>query len=117
IAAQFDGLTAELRRACGLSTAKAFEVWLTDERLNDATYFLRRLREEMLSAMPPENERLASDLGIDGISAWGRLYDTLTSKLSFEIPESDGHPKRLPLSARRSLMESSERETRRAAFE
>lgn len=117
VVAQFDGLVAELRRVCGHSSQNAFDMWLADERLRDADYFLRRLREEMQSSMPAEHERLAADLGIDGINAWGRLYDTLTSRLSFEMPEREGQPKRLPLSARRSLMESSERETRRAAFE
>ncbi len=66
--------------------------------------------------MAPDKERLATDLGVDGIGAWGRLYDTVTGKLEFEMIYPDGMIKRLPISQRRSLMENPDRRIRRAAF-
>ena len=35
--------------------------------------------------MSSEKEALATDLGIDGIQAWGQLYDTVSSKLEFDM--------------------------------
>ena len=66
--------------------------------------------------MSAPKEILASELGVDGISAWGRIYDTVSSKMTFEMIYSDGTKKRLPMSQRRSLMESPQREIRKAAF-
>jgi oligoendopeptidase F len=115
--ANFDGITAELRRLCGQSDTQAFDAFLTDERLAGAEYKLTRLRQEMRNAMSPDRERLAAQLGTDGINAWGRLYDKLTAALTFEMRYPDGNTKTLPISARRALIEGDQRDTRRAAFE
>ena len=67
--------------------------------------------------MSTDREGLAADLGVDGISAWGRLYDTVSGKLEFDMTFPDGRTERLPISQRRSLMEQTDRDVRRAAFE
>jgi oligoendopeptidase F len=67
--------------------------------------------------MSTEKEFLATDLALDGIQAWGRLYDTLSSKLEFDMVFPDGRRKRLPMSQRRSLTEHSDRRVRKAAFD
>lgn len=94
-----------------------FEAWLRQGSLGEAAYFVRRCRERAQSSMTPEREALAAELGTDGIEAWGRLYDRLTSTLEFELERPDGSKQRLPISARRSLMEGHDRDLRRAAFE
>ena len=40
--------------------------------------------------MSSEKETLATDLGIDGIQAWGRLYDTVSAKLRVRHGFPDG---------------------------
>jgi oligoendopeptidase F len=75
------------------------------------------MRQEARRAMTPENEILATDLGVDGIQAWGRLYDTVSSKLEFDMLFPDGKRLRLPVSQRRSLLEDPDRRVRKAAFE
>ena len=40
--------------------------------------------------MATEKEILATDLAVDGIQAWGRLYDTISSKLEFDMVYPDG---------------------------
>jgi hypothetical protein len=67
--------------------------------------------------MTAEKEILATDLGIDGIQAWGRLYDTVSSKLEFDMEFPDGKRHRVPISQRRSLLEDPDRRIRKAAFE
>jgi len=66
--------------------------------------------------MVPQQEVLATDLGVDGIQAWGRLYDTMASKLEFDMVYPDGRRERLPMSQRRSLIDNPDRRMRRAAF-
>src|SRR3990170_3469674 len=67
--------------------------------------------------MSAEKEVLATDLGVDGIQAWSRLYDTVSSKLEFDMVFPDGTRKRLPMSQRRSLLDDPDRRVRKAAFD
>jgi oligoendopeptidase F len=115
--AEFSKLKVELLRAVKDTEDEAFESFAKGEAFEDARYFLNRLREESEFKMKPELEMLAADLGIDGINAWGRLYDTVSGKLEFDMEFPDGRSKRLPISQRRSLMESPDRRIRKAAFE
>jgi oligoendopeptidase F len=84
--------------------------------LGGAENYLNRLREEARRAMTPAKEVLATDLGIDGIQAWGRLYDTVSAKLEFEMVFPDGRRERKPMSQRRSLLDHADRRVRQAAF-
>ena len=85
--------------------------------LAGAENYLNRLREEARRAMTPAKEVLATDLGIDGIQAWGRLYDTVSAKLEFDMIFPDGRRERKPMSQRRSLLDHPDRRVRQAAFE
>src|SRR5258708_15745801 len=67
--------------------------------------------------MSSDKETLATDLGIDGIQAWGQLYDTVSSKLEFNMVFPDGILKKLPISQRRSLLDNPDRRVRKAAFD
>ena len=85
--------------------------------LAGAEHYLNRLREEARRAMTAEKEVLATELGVDGIQAWGRLYDTVSAKLDFDMAFPDGRRERKPMSQRRSLMDHPDRRVRQAAFE
>ena len=84
-------LTAALRGALAGLKEPAFEELLSRPQADGATHTLRRMREEGRRQMSAELEALASDLNVDGLHAWGRLYDTLTGKMSFEMTFPDGH--------------------------
>jgi oligoendopeptidase F len=85
--------------------------------LTGAENYLNRLREEARRAMSTEKEILATDLGVDGIQSWGRLYDNASSKLEFDMLYPDGRRERVPMSQRRSLMDHPDRRVRQAAFD
>lgn len=106
----------ELLRALKECPEDLFAKFAGRTALDGAQNYLNRLREEARRAMPAEREVLATDLGVDGIQAWGRLYDTVSSKLEFEMDFPDGTRKHLPMSQRRSLLEHPDRRIRRAAF-
>ena len=107
----------ELLRAFKASSDEAFFELTARPALAGAQNYLNRLREEARRAMSTEKEVLATELGIDGIQAWGRLYDTTSAKLEFDMIFPDGTQKRLPMSQRRSLLDNPDRRIRKAAFE
>ncbi len=107
----------ELLRAVKPTPDDLFNSFVARSQLTGAANFLSRLREEARRAMSTEKEILATDLGVDGLQAWGRLYDTVSAKLEFDMVFPDGSQKRLPMSQRRSLLDNPDREVRRAAFD
>ncbi|HYA27635.1 MAG TPA: M3 family oligoendopeptidase [Acidobacteriota bacterium] len=106
----------ELLRAFKEASDELFATFIARPKLDGAQNYLNRLREEARRAMTREKEILATELGIDGIQAWGRLYDTLSAKLEFEMAYPDGRRERVPMSQRRSLMDHPDRRVRQAAF-
>ena len=115
--AEFGKLRIEFLRAIKESPDESFTAFITRPALNGAHHNLNRMRQEARRAMTLDKEVLATDLGVDGIQAWGRLYDTVSSKLDFDMLSPDGKRYRLPISQRRSLMEDPDRQVRKAAFE
>ena len=107
----------ELLRACKSADDKVFATFCARPALAGAHNYLTRLREEARRAMTSEKEILATDLNVDGIQAWGRLYDTVSAKLEFAMVYPDGKRARLPMSQRRSLMDDPDRRVRQAAFD
>jgi oligoendopeptidase F len=99
-------------------TSKAvFGAFCERPKLEEIAYYLKRLREKARTTMSRKEEALASDLNVDGLSAWGRLYDKVTGKLEFDYIAKDGHKERRPISQWRSLMSDPDREIGRSAFE
>lgn len=117
LGAEFSKLSSELLNSLKNSDDALFNSFTQKPSLGSASYYLNRMREESQRRMDQHNEVLAADLGVDGIGAWGRLYDTVSSKLEFDMEYPDGNKVRLPMSQRRSLMEKPDRDTRKAAFE
>ena len=115
--AELAKLRVELLRAFKAADDQTFVAFCARPALAGAQNYLARLREEARRAMTAEKEILATDLGIDGIQAWGRLYDTVSAKLEFEMVYPDGRRERLPMSQRRSLMDYPDRRVRQAAFD
>lgn len=66
----------------------AFAVFLAgDERLSSNAYFLEAARRNAALRLPKEQELLAADLEVDGLHAWGRLYDRLSGDLKIAVME------------------------------
>src|SRR5690606_25340906 len=79
-------------------------------------HWLDRERHEARYSMEPALEELAADLAVEGFLAWGRLYDTLSGSLTFEMRQPDGSVEQVPMAQRNTLMNDSNREVRLAAF-
>ena len=106
-------ILAELLAKLPDQAAKAL---LSSPELSGAGYAITRLREQGRHLMPSAHEALAADLNVDGLHAWGRLYDTLTGRLSFEMKFPDGHSESVPMSRQHALLADPDRRVREAAF-
>ncbi len=116
LGSDLEKLEVQLRRALRDAGDDLLNKFVSTPEMESAAYFVKRLHRNSRFTMSSEKEILASELGVDGISAWGRIYDTVSSKMSFEMTYPDGTKKKVPMSQRRSLMESPDREVRKAAF-
>jgi oligoendopeptidase F len=114
--AEFAKVRIEYLRALKTASDSDFAAFVARPALLGAENYLNRLREEAQRAMTSEKETLATDLGVDGIQSWGRLYDRISAKLEFSMIFADGRRERLPMSQRRSLMDHPDRHVRQAAF-
>jgi len=112
LGASMSKLGIELVRAVKGIDDATFEDFRARPGLVDLGHFLRVLRRDAERTMSPELEGLAAELAIDGLHAWGRLYDDVAGGLTFEL---DGE--QVPMAQRRSLMRDPDREVRRRAFE
>ena len=115
--AEWEKLEVELLRAVRDVEDEVFTAFCARPALEECEHFLRRQRQAAQHTMTAEKEVLAAELGVDGLHAWSRLYDTVSGKLEFDMEYPDGRRERLPISQRRSLMHDADRRVRRAAFE
>lgn len=114
--AEYAKLDSALSAGFGAASDETWQQFLQEEALKDATFTVDRMRQTALFQMDLSREALAADLGVDGIGAWGRLYDTVSGKMSFEMTYPDGRVETTPMSQRRSLMTDTDRRVRETAF-
>ncbi|MEC8646567.1 MAG: M3 family oligoendopeptidase [Candidatus Latescibacterota bacterium] len=115
--AEGEKLKVELLRAVKEADDKCFENFTQRSALSEARHYIQRLRISSQRSMTPEKEVLAADLSVDGLHAWSRLYNTVSSRLVFDMHYPDGRSEERPISQRRALMEHADRRVRQAAFE
>jgi oligoendopeptidase F len=58
-----------------------------DPKLKQVEYFFKSRRKHAAFRLPKDQELLAADLAVDGIHAWGRLYDRLSGDLRITVME------------------------------
>lgn len=109
-------LRASLQSALAALPEADFEQLLKDPALAGAEHAVRRMRTEGRHQMPGQLEALAADLNVNGLHAWGRLYDTLSGKMVFDMTFPDGHRETVPMARRRALMSDPDRRLREASF-
>jgi oligoendopeptidase F len=117
LSAALSKVGVDLMRGVRECSDDVFDGLIRRPALAGAEYHLQRLRSEAQHAMSRPEEKLAADLGENGLMAWGRLYDNVSGILDFEMRWPDGRVERLPISRWRGLMSDTDREIGRAAFE
>ena len=107
----------ELVRAFQTADTNDFQTLVQRPALQPIAYALEKIDTRSRYSMSPSMERLATDLNLDGIQAWARLYERLSGKLTFSLRRGDGKTETKPISQWRSLMAHPDRRIGRAAFE
>jgi oligoendopeptidase F len=115
--AEYGKFDVDMVHAFREADEEVFEAFLTRESMEGMTFSLRRTRERGEYSMTQPEEKLATDLSVDGLHTWGRLYDRISGKLEFEMELPDGTKQTKPISQWRALMGSADRAKGRAAFE
>ena len=67
-----------------------------DARIQEIHFFLEDCKRNAKLRLPKEQEILASELAVDGLHAWGRLYDRLSGDLKICIMEKGELVERSP---------------------
>lgn len=93
------------------------EELLQNSALKDLDYYLKRLRQRALWQMSGELENLSADLDVDGMSAWGRLYDQVAGRLEFQYQNAAGETVTQPMSMKTSLLEDPDPWVRKSVLE
>jgi oligoendopeptidase F len=96
-----------------LDEARADEL-LAADGLDNYRHYLRTMRRYRPHLLSEPEERIFSEKGISGRSAWGRLFSELTSAIQVDLPGED-EPVQLEVAASRLMRP--DRETRRGAAE
>ena len=115
--AAFEKIDIDIQKAFKRIPKGLLNDFCSRPKMKGIAYHLNRTRERARHTMSSKEEALASDLKIDGLSAWGRLYDRMSGKLEFDYVGKDGSKERRPISQWRSLISNPDRAVGRAAFE
>ena len=88
-----------------------------DDRLSKVKFFLEECRTNAQLRLPKELEMLAAELGVDGIHAWGRMYDRISGALRIELMEKGELVKKSPGQVRLDLLDRATRQNNFYAVE
>lgn len=97
----------------GLSDDNLNAFCAADERLARVRFFLEECRLNADLRLPKDQEMLYADLSVDGLHAWGRLYDRLSGELKVEVMEKGELVRK---SVGQVRMDSAERSVRQNNF-
>lgn len=85
---QWSRISTNIEFALQAADDRTFEQFLAaDAGLKTNAYFLTSSRRNAALRLPKEQELLAADLEVDGLHAWGRLYDRLSGELRVRVME------------------------------
>jgi oligoendopeptidase F len=93
-----------------------WQLLLGRPELAPIAFALNEIRNLGREKMPPEKERLAQELAVNGYHGWNRLYDKMAGDLEVEF-DRGGRAEKISLGQLAMYMSNSQRDIRREAFE
>jgi pepF/M3 family oligoendopeptidase len=89
---------------------------VADDRLSGEAFFWNEFREQARLKMEPALEKLASDLAVNGLHAWERLYSKMAGDLRAEFT-AEGKTESLSMGQIKNKLSDPDRSVRKQAFE
>ncbi|WP_237226945.1 M3 family oligoendopeptidase [Rubinisphaera sp. JC750] len=86
--------------------------WLDESPLNEVAEFVRVRLDEAHIQLPDSLANFAADINVDGLHAWGRLYDDLSSDVRIPVMEKGEVVEKSPGQVSFDSADRSERENR-----
>ena len=117
ISAAKDKLSDKIIRGIGSMDGHVFSEMVESGRLEEAGFFLGEMRKLAMKRMSSDLEDLASDLEINGLSAWSRLYFHIMGNMKFRYTDPQSGAQVVPMAQLNSLLSNPSRERRIAAYE
>ncbi len=93
-----------------------WEKIVSDKRLSGEAFFWNEFRRHARLKMEPELEKLASELAVNGLHAWERLYTKMAGDLRAEFTV-DGKTEKLSMGQIKNKLSDPDRSVRKQAFE
>ncbi|MFN0197322.1 MAG: M3 family oligoendopeptidase [Planctomycetaceae bacterium] len=93
----------------GVTPQQLSEFLNADRRLQSLEFFFHENQQWAALRLPKEQELLAADLAVDGIHAWGRLYDRLSGALKITVMEKGELVEKSPSQVQYDLPDSTAR--------
>lgn len=103
----------------GYAKAMDDDTWdniISDARLSGETFFWNEFRDHARLKMKPELEKLASELAVNGLHAWERLYSKMSGDLRAEFT-ADSKTENLSMGQIKNKLSNPDRSVRRQAFD
>lgn len=89
---------------------------ISDKRLSGEAFFWNEFREHARVKMEPRLEKLASELAVNGLHAWERLYSKMAGDLRAEFAD-DGKAEQLSMGQIKNKLSDPDRTVRKQAFD
>ncbi|SFJ32647.1 M3 family oligoendopeptidase [Planctomicrobium piriforme] len=102
----FTNLELALRE---ISDEQLKEFAAADPRLKSLLFFLQDSRANAQFRLPKDLEMLSAELGVDGIHAWGRLFDRISGDLRIELMEKGEIVRKSPGQVRLDVLDRNTR--------
>lgn len=116
LASRWLGLLTHLESFAAGTTDSQWKDFTGSSELRAVAFMLDEMRSLGREKMPPEHERLASELAVNGYHAWNRLYDRMAGDLQVDFEEG-GTTRKISLGQLAMYLSNSQRDVRREAFD
>ena len=90
IFAGFDQIRTKIMVFLSQMDQEAFNNLIAAPQLQEYNFVIKEMRSLSKQRLPLEQEQLISNLSINGLNAWGTLYQRLVSRVKIELVEKDG---------------------------
>ncbi|SDW46055.1 M3 family oligoendopeptidase [Paenibacillus sp. CF384] len=116
LSAKFNGALTNFDELLLRTDEESWGNWLRSAEALPVAFVLNERREAVKEKLPPKEEALAAELAVDGYHGWGDFYNTIVSRIRFEVTENDGTVKQLSAGQMHNRLSHSDRSVREAAF-
>ncbi|MFF5996719.1 M3 family oligoendopeptidase [Lysinibacillus sp. KU-BSD001] len=116
ISASYSPVILRLQQLLAEMDEQRFHALIQSELLHEFAFILTEWREQAKQKLSEEEETLISELGVDGYSSWGQLYNMFIGDIKVEV-DVEGETKYLSVGQANNLSAHPNEAVRKSAFD